>query len=109
MVNLKIHQQIFDVFLGLPFNIASTSLLLTIISKLCNLMPNNVTLSLGDCHIYSEHLDAVRNQLGRNCLNLPKLEIPEFKTLEEVENSKFEDYKIVDYINQGSIKAEMVA
>ena len=108
-LSVKMYQRSADVFLGLPFNIASTSLLLTIISKLCNLMPNNVTLSLGDCHIYSEHLDAVRNQLGRNCLDLPKLEIPEFKTLEEVENSKFEDYKIVDYINQGSIKAEMVA
>lgn len=108
-LSVKMYQRSADVFLGLPFNIASTSLLLMIISKLCNLNPHNVIISLGDCHIYESHLDAVKEQLSKNCLDLPKLKIPEFKTLEEVENSKFEDYTIIDYVNQGPIKAEMVA
>lgn len=108
-LSVKMYQRSADSFLGLPFNIASTSLLLSIIAKLCNLEPDEVTISLGDCHIYESHLDAVMQQLDREPLNLPKLIIPEFKSLEEVEQSKFEDYKIIDYSNHGSIKAEMIA
>ena len=103
------YQRSADSFLGLPFNIASTSLLLTIIAKLCDLVPDEVTITLGDCHIYECHVDAVKKQLYRDPLELPKLNIPDFKTLEEVENSLFEDYKILEYNHQGGIKAEMVA
>jgi dihydrofolate reductase/thymidylate synthase len=108
-LSVKMYQRSADSFLGLPFNIASTSLLLTIIAKLCNLVPDEVTLTLGDCHVYECHLDAVKKQLTRDPLELPKLNIPDFKTLEEVENSIFEDYEIVNYKHQGGIKAEMVA
>ena len=108
-LSVKMYQRSADSFLGLPFNIASTSLLLTIIAKLCNLQADEVTLTLGDCHIYETHLDAVKKQLSRDSLNLPTISIPDFKTLEEVENSKFEDYVINDYNHQGGIKAEMIA
>ena len=108
-LSVKMYQRSADSFLGLPFNIASTSLLLSIIARLCNLEPEEVTISLGDCHIYESHIDAVMQQLDREPLDLPKLIIPEFKSLEEVELSKFEDYKIIDYSNHGSIKAEMIA
>lgn len=108
-LSVKMYQRSADVFLGLPFNIASTSLLLYIVAKLSNLEPNNVSISLGDTHIYQDHIEAVEEQLSRNCLILPKLEIPDFKTLEEVEKSTFQDYKIIDYISGSSIKAEMIA
>ena len=103
------YQRSADAFLGLPFNIASTSLLLTIVSKLCNLSPDKVTISLGDCHIYESHKEAVLKQLSRVGYNLPKLSIPNFETLEEVENSSLEDYIITDYNHHSGIKAEMVA
>ena len=108
-LSVKMYQRSADVFLGLPFNIASTSLLLYMISKICKLNPWNVSICLGDCHIYESHIDAVKEQLSRTCSTLPKLEIPDFKTLEDVEKSKFEDYKIEDYNYQPSIKAEMIA
>ena len=103
------YQRSADTFLGLPFNIASTSLLLTIISKLCDLKPGNVTISLGDCHIYECHEEAVMKQLSRTPYCQPTLTIPDFKTLDEVEKSSLEDYIINDYNHHTGIKAEMVA
>ncbi len=108
-LSVKMYQRSADAFLGLPFNIASTSLLLTVVSKLCNLLPDKVTISLGDCHIYESHKEAVLKQLSRVGYNLPKLSIPDFETLEEVENSCLEDYIITDYNHHSGIKAEMVA
>lgn len=98
-----------DSFLGLPFNIASTALLLCIISKLTNKIPGKVTLNLGDIHIYENHVEQVKRQLKRLPYKLPSLTIPNFKTIMEVENSKFEDYIIENYNHHKGIKAEMVA
>jgi dihydrofolate reductase / thymidylate synthase len=108
-LSVKMYQRSADAFLGLPFNIASTSLLLCIISKLTNLDPYEVTITLGDCHIYEEHYEAVNKQLSRTCYNLPEIELPDFKSLEEVERSELKDYKIVDYEHHSSIKAKMIA
>lgn len=108
-LSVKMYQRSADAFLGLPFNIASTSLLLCIISKLTNLNPYEVTITLGDCHIYEEHYEAVNKQLNRSCYNFPKIELPDFKSLEEVEKSELKDYKIVDYEHHSSIKAKMIA
>ena len=108
-LSVKMYQRSADAFLGLPFNIASTSLLLCIISKLTNLNPYEVTITLGDCHIYEEHYEAVNKQLNRNCYNLPKLELPNFSNLKYVENSELKDYQIIDYKYHPSIKAKMIA
>jgi len=108
-LSVKMYQRSADAFLGLPFNIASTSLLLCIISKLTNLNPSEVTITLGDCHIYEEHYEAVKSQLNRTCYCLPKIEIPNFKNLKEVESSELKDYKLVDYKYHPSIKAKMIA
>ena len=108
-LSVKMYQRSADAFLGLPFNIASTSLLLSIIAKLCNLTPSNVTISLGDCHVYESHKEAVLKQLSRVQYNEPMLKIPDFKTLEEVENSSLEDYIISDYDHHTGIKADMIA
>jgi len=96
-----------DVFLGLPFNIASSALLIHIVAKLTELQPRYMHLSLGDTHIYTEHTKVVKEQLERVCYKFPMLEIPDFNNLEEVENSKSSDYKVHNYFCHSSLKAEM--
>jgi thymidylate synthase len=108
-LSVKMYQRSADLFLGLPFNIASTTLLLYIVAKLVNMVPDMVHITLGDCHIYEQHLDAVKEQLSRFPYDLPKLMIPDFKTIEEVESSTFADYKLEDYNSHPSIKAHMIA
>lgn len=98
-----------DVLLGTPFNIASTSLLVHIIAQLTNLKPGKVNLIMGDYHIYKVHYEQVLTQLSRTSYNLPKLIMKSFDTLEQVEESVLEDYKIVDYQSHPAIKAQMVA
>ena len=108
-LSVKMYQRSADSFLGLPFNIASTTLLLYIIASLTNLKPDKVSISLGDCHIYKEHYEAVIKQLSRLPYKLPKLEIPKFSTIKQVENSVYGDYKIIDYECHPGIKAPMIA
>jgi dihydrofolate reductase/thymidylate synthase len=108
-LSCNMYQRSVDTFLGLPFNITSTSLFLNIISKLTKKVPGYVNLHLGDCHIYSSHLDAVKTQLSNLNYKLPKLQIPDFETLEQVEKSTYKDYVILDYESHPSIKAEMIA
>ena len=109
MLDVKMYQRSVDSFLGEPFNIASTSLLLHIICKLTNKKPGKVTLTFGDCHIYNNHLDQVKCQLERLPYKFPTLKIPDFETIEDVENSCFTDYVISDYQHAKGIKAKMVA
>ena len=94
--------------LGLPFNIASTALLLTIISKLTDKIPGKVTITMGDCHIYNSHVEAIKTQLDRTPYKLPFLTIPNFTSIEEVEASSLKDFVISDYMYHPVIKAEMV-
>lgn len=98
-----------DTLLGVPFNIASSSLLLIIIAKLTNLTPRYFNLSLGDVHIYKEHIELVEEQLNRFPYLWPNIVLPEFTTLEEVEKLTHEDFKLKNYYYYPSIKANMVA
>ncbi|ADO67536.1 putative bifunctional dihydrofolate reductase/thymidylate synthase [Cafeteria roenbergensis virus] len=109
ILDVKMYQRSVDSFLGLPFNISSTSLLLHIISKLTNKTPGKVSLSLGDCHIYETHRDQVIRQLKRLPYNFPKLILPDFTSLDQVENSTLENYVIENYLHHKGIKAEMIA
>ena len=109
ILDVKMVQRSGDTLLGIPFNIASTSLLLHIIAKLTDKIPGKVIITLGDCHIYDSHLEAINEQLDRNPYQLPELEIPNFNSLEEVENSNLSDYVIKNYEHHPSIKAKMVA
>ena len=108
-LSVKMYQRSADLFLGLPFNIASTTLLLYIVAKLVNMNPHMVTLTLGDCHIYEQHIEQVKKQLSRLPHNLPTIIIPNFKTIEQVEQSTLEDYIVNDYECYSGIKAEMIA
>ena len=97
-----------DNFHGTPFNIASTSLLLMIISQITNLIPRFVNISQGDSHIYGEHIDAVKEQILRIPYVFPKLILPEFETLEEVEKMTFNDFKLENYLYYPTIKMPMI-
>lgn len=109
ILSCSMYQRSSDLFLGEPFNIASTSLLLHIVSQLVGLKPGMVHLVLGDCHIYDEHTSAVKEQLSRIPLKLCKLKMKEFTTLEQVEESVLGDFILEDYISHPAIKAKMIA
>ena len=94
-----------DLFLGLPFNIASSSLLLHIIAKLTGYKPRMFHLYLGDCHIYEPHIDAVKTQLERIPKSPPTVSISEFNSVEEL---TYEHIILTNYKCDTSIKAEMV-
>lgn len=100
-------QRSVDSFLGLPFNIASYAALTHIIAKLTNMVPDELIGSLGDCHIYDAHMDAVKEQLSRKgSEHAPKLEI--VGEQKEVEDFKFEDFKIMGYEPNPPIKAPLL-
>uniref|UniRef100_A0A6C0CZ30 Thymidylate synthase n=1 Tax=viral metagenome TaxID=1070528 RepID=A0A6C0CZ30_9ZZZZ len=97
-----------DLFLGLPFNIASSSLLLILISKVCKLTPRYFHLSLGDCHIYDSHIEAVRTQISRIPYKFPTIMVNDVNSIEDIENMSSDDFKLYDYYCHSSIKAEMI-
>ena len=96
-----------DLFLGLPFNIASSSLLLIIIASLTGLQPRFLNLSLGDCHIYESHLPKVLEQINRIPYKTPTIAVK--RRVEKVEDFMYDDFELKDYFCHPVIKAEMIA
>ena len=104
-----------DLFLGLPFNIASTALLTYIIAKVMNLKVKEIAISICDAHIYEEHLTAVESQLQRTPYEFPKINIK--KTIDNnisidekikwIELLTFDDFELIDYNYHPTIKAIM--
>jgi thymidylate synthase len=104
------YQRSADTFLGLPFNIASTSLLTYIIANVTDLNPGNIIISLGDTHLYKNHVDAAKEQLLRTPYQFPKLKINKnLKNIEDIENLQFNDFELIDYKYHPTIKAKMIA
>jgi thymidylate synthase len=100
-----------DLFLGLPFNIASTALLLMIIAKLSGMKAKYIGISICDCHIYEEHIEEVKKQLERECYKFPEVKL-EINNLEEdkikiIENLKFEDFQLNNYECHEALKGIM--
>jgi len=97
-----------DMFLGVPFNIASYSLLTYIVARMCKLKPGEFIHSIGDAHIYTNHKQQVYKQMFRKPFNPPRLEITKNITnIEDLQALEFEDFKLIDYEYHPVIKAEM--
>lgn len=99
-----------DVFLGCPFNIASYALLLHIIAKITNKVPDELIISLGDVHIYKNHIQQVKEQLARKPHKLPKLKLPNanYSSIDNfVKTVRVSDFILEDYVCDDAIKAPM--
>ncbi len=106
VLNLQLYQRSADMFLWVPFNIASYSTLLILIAKITWLKPGTFTHTLGDSHIYNNHVEQVELQLSREPKKLPELQIlKDVKTLEDIENLEWEDFKLVWYESHWKIRA----
>lgn len=100
------YQRSCDVFLGVPFNIASYALLLTMVAQVTGLKPGVFTHTYGDVHIYNNHMDAVNEQLEREThLPAPKLELN--PAIVGIDDFKYEDIMLKDYACFSPIKAEV--
>lgn len=104
-LSLQLYQRSGDAFLGVPFNIASYALLLMMVAKVTNLEPYEFVHTIGDAHIYTNHLDQVNKQLSRTPYALPKMLIHRDTT--NIEDFKFEDFELVDYISHPMIKGKV--
>jgi thymidylate synthase len=104
-LSLFMHQRSCDMFLGVPFNIASYSLLLHMVAQVTNLKAHEFVHSLGDTHIYLNHFDAVKEQLAREPFKLPTLWLnPEVKNIDDF---TMDDIKLEGYESHPFIKAPM--
>ncbi len=104
-VSCQLYQRSCDVFLGLPFNIASYALLTHIVANLTNLEVGDFVWSGGDVHIYKNHFSQVKEQLTRIPKKRPTLKMKDFHSLEEVENAKLDDFELIGYNPYPAIKA----
>lgn len=104
-LSCQLYQRSGDVFLGVPFNIASYALLTAMVAQVCGLKPGTFVHTLGDAHLYSNHLEQARLQLTRTPFPLPALELnPEVKNLDDF---TYEDIRILNYQAHPHIKADV--
>src|SRR5205823_7392707 len=90
-------------FFGVPFNIASYSLLTLMVAQVCDQRPGEFVHTFGDLHLYQNHLEQTREQLTRGCRPLPRMKLnPHIKNIHDF---KFEDFELVGYDPHPSIKA----
>jgi thymidylate synthase len=102
-LSCQLYQRSADVFLGVPFNIASYALLTMMVAQVCDLEPGDFIHTLGDAHLYSNHMEQTELQLSREQYPLPKMKInPDVKNIFDF---KFEDFELVDYQYHPHIKA----
>ncbi len=107
-LSCQLYQRSADMFLGVPFNIASYALLTHIIAKICDLEVGDFIHTIGDAHIYSNHVDQVNEQLERKPQHLPTLNINiALNSLDDVLLSNVADYQLSNYNPMPSIKAPM--
>ena len=105
-LNVQLYQRSADMFLWVPFNIASYSTLLILIAKITGLKPWTFTHTLWDAHIYNNHIEQVEKQLANEPYPLPELKInKDLKTLEDIEKLEWEDFELINYKSHWVIKA----
>ena len=102
-LSCQLYQRSADIFLGVPFNIASYALLTQMIAQVCNLECGDFVHTLGDAHIYLNHLDQINEQLTRTPKKLPIIEIN--SKIKNIFDYKYDDFKLIDYNPDPLIKA----
>ena len=102
-LSLQMYQRSCDTFLGIPFNIASYSLLLIMVAQVVGLEPGEFVHTMGDTHIYSNHFEQVKEQLSRDIRELPSMKIN--REVNNIEDYKYEDFVLENYNPHPSIKA----
>ena len=106
-LSCQLYQRSADMFLGVPFNIASYALLTHMIAQICDLGVADLVWTGGDCHIYTNHMNQVKQQIERKPRSHPTLEMPNFKSLEELLSTGTGQYTLNNYDPMDSIKAPM--
>jgi thymidylate synthase len=107
MLSSHVYMRSADTFLGLPFNIFSYAVLTYLFAKKTKLIPNKMCFSIGDAHIYSNHLDQVKMLLNRKPFGLPQLEINDNVINKDWNEITLDDFNLKNYVAHPSIKAEM--
>ncbi len=104
-LSCQLYQRSADIFLGVPFNIASYALLTMMIAQVCNLKLGDFVHTLGDAHIYTNHFEQVKLQLTRECKSLPIVEIN--PSVKDIFNFKYEDFELKNYEPHPHIKGKV--
>ncbi len=107
-LSCQLYQRSADIFLGVPFNIASYALLTLMIARVCGLEPGDFVHTFGDAHLYLNHLEQARLQLTRQPFPLPEMKInPSMKGGDSIFDFKYEDFELCNYQAHPPIKAEI--
>ena len=104
-LSCQLYQRSADVFLGVPFNIASYALLTLMMAQVCNLGVGEFIHSFGDVHLYNNHIEQAKLQLSRSPFSLPKMELN--PNIRDIFDFKFEDFNLVDYQFHPHIRAQV--
>lgn len=104
-LSCQLYQRSGDVFLGVPFNIASYALLLEMVAHVCGYEAKDFVHTIGDAHIYSNHFEQVQTQLQRDPKPLPKLVIK--RDVDDIFDFKYEDFEVVDYEYHPAIRGKV--